>query len=83
MKADGAVVWLCTDKGLSSFNGNEWITYTTGEKGGTLIQTRDGKSTSRPASTGIAHNYVIGVDFQGDELWVATSHGLSRGTRIK
>lgn len=83
LKAEGQVVWLCTDKGLSSFNGKEWLTYTTGEKGGTLVQWKDGKNSSRPASTGIAHNFVIGVDFQGDDIWVATSHGLSHGTRIK
>ena len=28
-----------------------------------------------------AHNYILGVDFQGDDLWVATAKGLSHGIR--
>jgi hypothetical protein len=30
-----------------------------------------------------AHNYILGVDFQGDDLWVATAKGLSHGIRQK
>jgi hypothetical protein len=30
-----------------------------------------------------AHNYILGVDFQGDDIWVATAKGLSRGIRQK
>ena len=29
-----------------------------------------------------AHNYILGVDFQGDDLWVATAEGLSHGIRL-
>ncbi len=28
------------------------------------------------------HDYVLGVDFQGDDIWVATAKGLSHGIRI-
>jgi len=83
VKANGDVVWICTDKGLSSFNSDEWITYKKTETGGNHLYFKNGKMTSKPASTGIAHNFCIGVDFQGDDLWVATSYGLSHGTRIK
>jgi hypothetical protein len=31
-------------------------------------------------NSGLANNHVYGVDFQGDDVWVATSKGLSRGT---
>ena len=31
--------------------------------------------------TELAHQYVLGVDFQGDDIWVATAHGLSHGVR--
>ena len=31
--------------------------------------------------TAPAHNYILGVDFQGDDLWVATAKGLSHGIR--
>jgi hypothetical protein len=30
-----------------------------------------------------SHNYILGVDFQGDDVWVATAHGLSHGIRVK
>ena len=36
-----------------------------------------------PTETAPAHNYVLAVDFQGDDIWVATAKGLSHGVRIK
>jgi hypothetical protein len=33
--------------------------------------------------TAPAHNYILGVDFQGEDIWVATAEGLSHGIRIK
>jgi hypothetical protein len=30
-----------------------------------------------------SHNYILAVDFQGDDLWVATAHGVSHGIRLK
>jgi len=76
------VVFLCTDKGLSSFNSREWITYKKTEKGGERLYWKDGAASSKADPTGIAHDFTIGMDFQGDHIWVATSYGLSRGTRI-
>jgi len=82
IKAKGDVAFICTDKGLSSFNGEEWITYTTNGSGGKRVYYNDGESSTKTDSKGIAHEYTIGVDFQGDDIWVATSYGLSHGTRI-
>ncbi len=42
-----------------------------------------GETKEIDASTSISHNFVIGVDTQGDEIWIATSKGVSRGERIK
>jgi hypothetical protein len=28
-----------------------------------------------------AHNYILGIDFQGDDIWVAAAKGLSHGIR--
>jgi ligand-binding sensor domain-containing protein len=83
LKANGDVVWLCTDEGLSSFNGDQWITYKKSGQGGTLTYFDEQGSHTKPASTGISHNFVIGVDFQDDDIWVATSQGLSHGTKIQ
>lgn len=83
LKADGDVVFLCTDNGLSSFNSQEWVTYKRTENGsGQRIFYNNGNSLIKTDPTGISHNFIIGVDFQGDDIWVATSHGLSHGKRI-
>jgi ligand-binding sensor domain-containing protein len=82
LRARDDVVFLCTDDGLSSFNSEEWITYKKTDTVGERLYWKDGKTSSRPDPTGIAHNFTIGVDFQGDYIWVATSYGLSRGKRI-
>jgi ligand-binding sensor domain-containing protein len=82
VKANGDVVFVCTDKGLSSFNSTKWITYKTTDLGGERIYYMEGNVNTKKDNTGIAHNFTIGVDFQGDDLWVATSYGLSKGTRI-
>ncbi len=85
LRARGDVVYLCTDEGLSAFNSEEWLTYQkTDNNGGKRIYWKDGQVREESSSTGIAHNFTIGVDFQDDDtIWVATSYGLSRGTRIK
>lgn len=83
LRAKDDIVFLCTDEGLSSFNSEEWITYKKTDMGGNRLFWKDGKTSTKSDSTGIAHNFTIGMDFQGDDIiWVATSYGLSRGTRI-
>jgi len=82
VKAKGDVVFLCTDEGLSSFNSKEWITYKTSGKGGERLYWKDGLKSSKSDATGISHDFTIGMDFQDEYIWVATSYGLSRGIRI-
>jgi ligand-binding sensor domain-containing protein len=82
IRANGDVAFMCTDKGLSSFNGEEWITYKKSGSSGQRVYFKDGKTSTKTDAGGIAHEFTIGVDFQGDNIWVATSYGLSRGTRI-
>jgi len=79
------VVFLCTDQGLSSFNGDNWVGYQRNEnnyKGKVLITNGD-ETKEIDASTSISHNFVIGVDTQDDEIWLATSKGVCRGERIQ
>ena len=48
------------------------------------ISIRNGSETKDfPANTSISHNFVIGVDFQDDEIWLATSKGVCRGEKVK
>lgn len=85
VKADGPVAWLCTDDGLSSFDGETWVTYQNlgNDKSGNVII--DGNTENErilKATTSLCHNFTIGMDFKDDEIWVATSKGLSRGEVI-
>ena len=82
VKARGSAVWICTDKGLNSFDGKTWVTYrkTPNNNGGEILISEGATIVEKSAySTTIAHNFVLGVDFQGDTLWVATAKGVSRG----
>ena len=47
----------------------------------TEMTVRDAQGAVTPVvvSTAPAHNYVLGIDFQGSDIWVATAKGLSHG----
>jgi ligand-binding sensor domain-containing protein len=80
----GDDVWACTDKGLSylNFKTNTWVTYRpkrkTG-KGEIVITNPDKKVSTIETPTTLAHNYILNMAFQGDDIWVATAAGLSHG----
>ena len=82
VKAYGDVVYVCTVVGLSTFNSVVCITYKKTDQGGGTVFYKDGQITTKPTPAGISHDFTIGVDVQGDNIWVATSYGLSHGTRI-
>ena len=79
---DADRAWFCTDKGLAYFDGANWAVYrpslTTG-KPEMLVRDASGHQWSVPVTTAPAHNYVLGIDFQGNDIWVATAKGLSHG----
>jgi len=82
----GDDVWACTDKGLSylNFKTNTWVTYRPNKDTGhgeIVITGPDKKETKLETPTSLAHNYVINLAFQGDDIWVATAAGLSHGMR--
>jgi ligand-binding sensor domain-containing protein len=82
---DGTRAWFSTDKGLAYYDGENWAVYRPNletRKPEMLIRDGSGKVTNIPAETAPAHNYIFGMDFQGDDIWVATAHGLSHGIRI-
>jgi len=84
VKSRGNEVWACTDQGLSYFDykNNVWVTYRPNAKTGRpeiLITGPDGKKSKRDAPSTLAHNYTLNMDFQGQDIWVATALGLSHG----
>lgn len=85
LKADGKVAFICTDKGLSSTDGTNWVTYTKNEisANGKATLINGTKKTELALSPSISHNFTIGVDIAEDVIWVATSKGVSRGELLK
>ena len=78
--------WFSTDKGLAYYDGTNWAVYRPAldtHKPEMLVRDRDGNVKKIPVQTAPSHNYILAVDFQGDDLWVATAHGLSHGIRQK
>ena len=81
---DANHAWFCTDKGLAYYDGVNWAVYTPSiPTGRPEMWVRDsrGRVTQIPVSTAPANNYILGIDFQGDDIWVATAKGLSHGIR--
>ncbi len=82
---DGTRTWFSTDKGLAYFDGRNWATYRPAldtRRPEMLVRDAAGKVTSVPVDSAPVHHYTFGVDFQGDDIWVATAKGVSHGMRI-
>ncbi len=82
---DGDRAWFSTDKGLAYYDGTNWAVYRPAmdtHKPEMLVRDGDGNVTSVAVTTAPAHNYILGVDFQGNDIWVATAEGLSHGIRV-
>jgi ligand-binding sensor domain-containing protein len=79
---DANRAWFGTDKGLAYYDGVNWAVYrpslTTGKPEMTV---RDAKGSVAPVAvtTAPSHHYILGIDFQGSDIWVATARGLSHG----
>jgi ligand-binding sensor domain-containing protein len=83
---DGTRAWFSTDKGLAYYDGENWAVYRPAlDTGKPEMLVRDGRGKVKriETDTAPAHNYIFGVDFQGNDIWVATANGLSHGIRIQ
>jgi len=81
---DANRAWFGTDKGLAYYDGANWAVYRpslTDGKPEMTVRDAQGRVTPIAVTTAPAHNYVLGIDFQGDDIWVATAKGLSHGIR--
>jgi ligand-binding sensor domain-containing protein len=83
---DATRAWFGTDKGLAYYDGVNWAVYRSSLKDGIpemTVRDAEGKVTPVAVASAPAHNYILGIDFQGDDIWVATAKGLSHGIRQK
>jgi ligand-binding sensor domain-containing protein len=82
---DGTRAWFSTDKGLAYYDGDRWATYRPAldsRKPEMLERDQRGAVTQVPVRSAPAHHYIFAVDFQNDDIWVATAKGVSHGIRI-
>lgn len=81
----GHEAWFCSDKGVgvcADAETDTWVTYLPDGKnrtGQALI--KRGKNLIKTVDTGynVPHQFIICVDFDGDDVWVGTSKGVGRG----
>ena len=81
---DGNCAWFSTDKGLAYYDGTNWAVYRPALDTGKpemSVRDADGNVTPVEVDSAPAHNYILGVDFQGDDIWVATAKVLIHGIR--
>ncbi|MGA8730451.1 MAG: two-component regulator propeller domain-containing protein [Terracidiphilus sp.] len=79
---DAKRAWFGTDKGLAYYDGVNWAVYRPSLKTGKpemTVRDAQGNVTEVEVTTAPAHHYVLGIDFQGNDIWVATAKGLSHG----
>ncbi len=80
-------VWACTDKGLSyprlhhQHLGQLSARQAKPAREKSTITWPDIKKQTLETPTTLAHNYILNMDFQGEDIWVATAQGLSHGIR--
>lgn len=85
VRAKGPVAYVCTDQGLSTTDGETWVTYKKNENNtfGKAIITKGTEKKEITQTPSISHNFIWFVDVADGVIWVATSSGLSRGELIK
>ena len=84
VRADGDGVWVSTDTGLSHFDSSGWRTWKKApDKTGwnVTLTTPEGASSTFTLQSGPAGERIFGTALDGESVWVATSAGLSHGTR--
>jgi ligand-binding sensor domain-containing protein len=81
VSARGHTAFLGTDEGLSILDGETTVTYKRTEDGGSIRTIHRGGELQEEVrlETGPADNYVLWTLSVGDEIWIATGRGLSRG----
>jgi ligand-binding sensor domain-containing protein len=82
VKAHHGFCWIGTDNGLNASDRETWWSYRIDPDSGKGLVTwhsRDGAEERLTTETIFPHNYILGICFQGDDIWVATEKGVARG----
>jgi ligand-binding sensor domain-containing protein len=82
---DGTRAWFSTDKGLAYYDGESWATYRPAldtHAPEMLVRDAAGAVSRVPVQSAPAHHYTFAIDFQKNDIWVATAKGISHGIRI-
>ncbi len=82
IKTNGRYCWIGSDNGLNATDRDNWWSYrvdSAGSKGLVTWNSQDGAEESFTTETIFPHNFILGICFQGDDIWVATEKGLARG----
>lgn len=80
----GEYGWIATDNGLNATDRENWWTYRRDEdtgRGMIVWEPNGGKAERFTTESIFPHNYILGVTFQGEDIWLATEKGVARGTR--
>src|SRR3954469_25179368 len=83
---DANRAWFSTDKGLAYYDGTNWAVYRQAlntHMPEMVVRDANGNVRNIPVRSAPSHNHILAVDFQGEDIWVATAHGLSHGIREK
>lgn len=82
----GTSCYVCTDKGLAvlvDFESDTWVTYRNINEGDPswIAEVGVGGEIARVEETNLdlPNDFILSVEFMGDDLWVGTGHGLARG----
>jgi ligand-binding sensor domain-containing protein len=81
--AKGTNCWIATDNGLNVSDRENWWSYRRNQETGRGIivwHPADMPPQRYETDTIFPHNYILGISFQGDDLWLATERGVVRGS---
>ena len=81
IRSQGRTAWICTDSGLAVTDGRRWAAYRGAGAAGGEVVLSEGRSIQhrRRLRSLYPHPFVLGVDVDGQEVWVATEGGLGHG----
>jgi len=82
VKAHREFCWIGSDNGLNATDRENWWSYRIDPDSGIGLVTwhsQDGTEEHFTTETIFPHNFILGICFQGDDIWVATEKGVARG----